>query len=75
MAWEFNCRSDIECLLSGSTECRRSISKVVLQVGADAVGNVLKEFWPDVLHRFSKNRKTKPLTVNHEWNLAQEMVA
>ena len=31
-----------------------AISKLVMQVGVDAAGNVLKEFWPDLLHKFSK---------------------
>jgi len=35
-----------------------SISKLTTQVGIDAVGNVLKEFWPDLLHKFSK--KSRP---------------
>ena len=31
-----------------------SISKLSMQVGVDAFGNVLKEFWPDLLRKFSK---------------------
>ena len=31
-----------------------SISKLAMQVGIDAVGNVLKEFWPDLQRKFSK---------------------
>ena len=31
-----------------------SISKLGMQIGLDAVGNVLKEFWPDLQRRFSK---------------------
>ena len=31
-----------------------SISKLGMQVGVDAFGNVLKEFWPDLLRKFSK---------------------
>ena len=36
-----------------------SISKVAMQVGVDAVGNVLKEFWPDLLHKFSKKSRNE----------------
>ena len=31
-----------------------AVSKLVMQVGVDAAGNVLKEFWPDILRKFSK---------------------
>jgi hypothetical protein len=31
-----------------------SISNLAMQVGVDTVGNVLKEFWPDLRHKFSK---------------------
>ena len=31
-----------------------SISKLGMQIGLDAVGNVLKEFWPDLQRKFSK---------------------
>ena len=31
-----------------------SISKLAMQIGVDAVGNVLKEFWPDLRHKFNK---------------------
>jgi len=31
-----------------------AVSKLALQVGVDAVGNVLKEFWPDLQRKFSK---------------------
>jgi hypothetical protein len=31
-----------------------STSKLAMQVGVDAVGNVLKEFWPDLLHKLSR---------------------
>jgi len=31
-----------------------SISKLAMQIGVDAVGNVLKEFWPDLRHKFSQ---------------------
>ena len=31
-----------------------AISKLAMQIGVDAVGNVLKEFWPDLRHKFSK---------------------
>ena len=34
-----------------------SISKLTMQVGVDAVGNVLKEFWPDLLRKFSKKSR------------------
>jgi hypothetical protein len=42
-----------------------AVSKLAMQIGVDAVGNVLKEFWPDLQRKFSKksrdqvaNRKT-----------------
>ena len=31
-----------------------SVSKLAVQVGVDAFGNVLKEFWPDLLRKFGK---------------------
>ena len=31
-----------------------SISKLAMQIGVDAAGNVLKEFWPDLRRKFSK---------------------
>jgi len=31
-----------------------ALSKLAMQVGVDAVGNVLKEFWPDLRRKFSK---------------------
>ena len=31
-----------------------SISKLTMQIGVDAVGNILKEFWPDLQRKFSK---------------------
>ena len=36
-----------------------SISKLGMQVGFDAVGNVLKEFWPDVLRKFSRKSRNQ----------------
>ena len=36
-----------------------SISKLTMQVGVDALGNVLKEFWPDLLHKFSKKSRNE----------------
>ncbi len=30
------------------------VSKLAMQIGVDAVGNVLKEFWPDLQRKFSK---------------------
>jgi hypothetical protein len=36
-----------------------SISKLTMQVGVDAIGNVLKEFWPDLLHKFSKKSQNQ----------------
>ena len=29
-----------------------ALSKLGMQVGGDTVGNVLKEFWPDLQHKF-----------------------
>src|SRR5271157_1119244 len=31
-----------------------ALSKLAMQIGVDAVGNVLKEFWPDLRHKFGK---------------------
>ena len=36
-----------------------SISKLTMQVGVDAIGNVLKEFWPGLLHKFSKKSQNQ----------------
>jgi hypothetical protein len=36
-----------------------NVSKLAMQVGVDAIGNVLKEFWPDLQRKFRKN-STKP---------------
>jgi hypothetical protein len=37
-----------------------SISRLAMQIGVDAVGNVLKEFWPDLQHKFSKKSPNQP---------------
>jgi hypothetical protein len=37
-----------------------NVSKLAMQVGVDAIGNVLKEFWPDLQRKFRKN-STKAL--------------
>ncbi|PWU11929.1 MAG: hypothetical protein C5B51_01780 [Terriglobia bacterium] len=34
-----------------------AVSKLVMQVGVDAVGDVLKEFWPDLRRKFSKRSR------------------
>jgi len=34
-----------------------SVSKLGVQIGVDAVGNVLKEFWPDLRRKFSKRSR------------------
>lgn len=34
-----------------------SLSKLAMQIGVDAVGNVLKEFWPDMRRKFSKGSR------------------
>jgi hypothetical protein len=34
-------------------------SKLVMQVGVDAFGNILKEFWPDLLRKFSRKPRTE----------------
>jgi hypothetical protein len=31
-----------------------ALSNLAMQIGVDTVGNVLKEFWPDLRHKFSK---------------------
>jgi hypothetical protein len=36
-----------------------AMSKLALQVGVDAIGNVLKEFWPDLQRKFSKNSRNQ----------------
>ncbi len=36
-----------------------SMSKLGMQIGLDAVGNVLKEFWPDLQRKFSKKSSNK----------------
>jgi hypothetical protein len=35
-----------------------SLSKLAMQIGVDAVGNVLKEFWPDLRRKFGGDRET-----------------
>ena len=34
-----------------------AISKLAMQIGLDAVGNVLKEFWPDLQRKFTKRSR------------------
>jgi hypothetical protein len=34
-----------------------AVSKLGLQIGVDMVGNITKEFWPDLRRKFSRNRK------------------
>jgi hypothetical protein len=34
-----------------------AVSKLGSQIGVDMAANVLKEFWPDLRHRFSRDRK------------------
>jgi hypothetical protein len=36
-----------------------AISKLAMQVGVDAVGNVLKEFWPDLQRKFRSNSNAR----------------
>ena len=38
-------------------------SRLVMQVGIDAVGNVLKEFWPDLQRKFGKRSREYAKTV------------
>jgi len=38
----------------------RAVSKLAMQVGVDAVGNVLKEFWPDLQRKLSKKSASQP---------------
>src|ERR1017187_9395384 len=35
-----------------------ALSKLAMQIGVDATGNVLKEFWPDLRRKFGKRRQT-----------------
>jgi hypothetical protein len=35
-----------------------AVSKLGMQLGVDMASNVLREFWPEIVHRFSKRRKT-----------------
>ncbi|MGC4049143.1 MAG: hypothetical protein QM757_06460 [Paludibaculum sp.] len=37
-----------------------NLSKLALQIGTDAISNVLKEFWPDVKQRMQKKKASKP---------------
>lgn len=37
-----------------------SVSKLAMQVGVDAIGNLLKEFWPDLRRKFSKKSPNQP---------------
>ena len=36
-----------------------SISKLGMQIGLDAIGNVLKEFWPDLRRKFSRKSRNE----------------
>ena len=38
----------------GQRSASSSISKLAMQIGVDAAGNVLKEFWPELRRKFSK---------------------
>ena len=38
-----------------------AVSKLAMQIGVDAVGNVLREFWPDLRRKFSR-KSPKQLT-------------
>ena len=40
-----------------------AISKLAMQIGVDAVGNVLKEFWPDLQRKFSKRSRNYAKTM------------
>jgi hypothetical protein len=37
-----------------------AMSKLAMQCGVDAIGNVLKEFWPDLQRKFRKGPKATP---------------
>lgn len=37
-----------------------NLSKLALQIGTDAISNVLKEFWPDIKQRMQKKKNAKP---------------
>jgi len=37
-----------------------AVSKLAVQLGIDAAGNLLKEFWPDIDRKFHKHSETKP---------------
>ncbi len=34
-----------------------AVSKLGSQIGVDMAGNILKEFWPDLRRKFSRDRK------------------
>ena len=38
-----------------------NLERLLVACGTDAFSNVLKEFWPDVKHKFQKHRKQEPL--------------
>ena len=40
-----------------SRSVKDAASKLGVQIGVDAVSNVLKEFWPDVSQRFSRKHR------------------
>jgi hypothetical protein len=40
-----------------------SISKLAMQIGIDAVGNVLREFWPDLQRKFGKRSRNYSKTM------------
>ena len=42
-----------------------AVSKLAMQVSVDAFGNVLKEFWPDLLRKFSKKSRGQTADRQH----------
>lgn len=37
-----------------------AVSKLAIQLGVDTAGNLLKEFWPDLAHKFSRKAGSSP---------------
>ena len=56
-SWQCDRSRDFKRVLSGQPERHQCGDKTRMQIGVDMASNVLKEFWPDVSRRFSRNHR------------------
>jgi hypothetical protein len=42
-----------------SRDASDAVSKLGVQLGVDMASNILREFWPDILHKFSRNHSAQ----------------